>query len=65
MVHVGSNQVQGKVTDLKKDKATLNFFRPICCFIGDNVALSRKIDKVWRLIGWGKVTDVIVKDDDL
>ena len=28
---------------------------PVCCEIGEKIAISRKIEKSWRLIGWGEV----------
>jgi translation initiation factor 2 subunit 3 len=34
-------------------KVQLQF--PVCTSVGEKVALSRRIDKHWRLIGWGEI----------
>ena len=39
-----------------KDIVKFSLSQPICVEIGENVTLSRKVEK-WRLIGWGKVLD--------
>lgn len=28
---------------------------PVCTKVGEKIALSRKISKNWRLIGWGTI----------
>lgn len=28
---------------------------PACTEVGEKIALSRRIDKHWRLIGWGTI----------
>jgi hypothetical protein len=30
---------------------------PVCTTTGEKIALSRKVDKHWRLIGWGTIAD--------
>lgn len=35
--------------------AKISLFRPVCTEINEKVALSRKIAKHWRLIGWGNI----------
>ena len=32
---------------------------PVCAQVGEKVALSRKVDKNWRLIGWGEIRAVV------
>ena len=27
----------------------------VCTDVGEKIALSRRVDKHWRLIGWGKI----------
>jgi translation initiation factor 2 subunit 3 len=40
----------------KQDLAKISLTQPACTEIGEKIALSRRIDKHWRLIGWGKIT---------
>ena len=40
----------------KQDLAKIALTQPACTEIGEKIALSRRIDKHWRLIGWGKIT---------
>ena len=42
---------------VKKDLATLQLVRPVCTSKGEKIALSRRVDKHWRLIGWGEIRD--------
>lgn len=55
MVNIGSTSVGGRVTGVKPDMAKLELTGPVCTKIGDKVALSRRVDKHWRLIGWGQI----------
>ena len=55
MVNVGSTTTAGQVMGWAKDFAILNLKDPVCTAIGERIALSRKFDKTWRLIGWAKV----------
>jgi len=60
MVNIGSTAVGGRLLGLKKGKddseqAKIELTQPVCTQIGDKVALSRRIEKHWRLIGWGEI----------
>ncbi|KAL7716168.1 protein-synthesizing GTPase [Entamoeba marina] len=44
-----------KVMALKDELALISLMKPVCTTVGAKVALSRKIDRRWRLIGWGDV----------
>mgnify|MGYP002784899609 FL=1 len=55
MVNIGSTSVGGKVVAVKGDAAKIMLSAPACTEIGEKIALSRRIDKHWRLIGWGKI----------
>lgn len=35
---------------------------PVCTEVEEKIALSRRIDKHWRLIGWGKVRRGVILD---
>ncbi|XP_954397.1 eukaryotic translation initiation factor 2 gamma subunit, putative [Theileria annulata] len=55
MVNIGSTSVGGRVTGIKPDMAKFELTGPVCTRIGDKVAISRRVDKHWRLIGWGQI----------
>lgn len=44
-----------KVMGVKADAAKLSLTGPACTEIGEKIALSRRIDKHWRLIGWANI----------
>ncbi|KAI3637214.1 hypothetical protein MIR68_004920 [Amoeboaphelidium protococcarum] len=56
MVNIGSTTAGCKVLNVKADMAKIYLTVPCCTEIGEKVALSRRIDRHWRLIGWGKIT---------
>ena len=33
----------------------ISLIGPVCTNPGEKIALSRRIDKKWRLIGWGEI----------
>ncbi|CUG93206.1 eukaryotic translation initiation factor gamma subunit, putative [Bodo saltans] len=37
------------------DFAKLQLVTPVCCSIGEQIAISRRVDKHFRLIGWGTI----------
>ena len=51
MVNIGSTATGAKVSATKKDAAKLILTSPACTNIGEKVALSRRIEKHWRLVG--------------
>eukprot|EP01065_Artemidia_motanka_P046169 TRINITY_DN6935_c0_g1_i1.p2 TRINITY_DN6935_c0_g1~~TRINITY_DN6935_c0_g1_i1.p2 ORF type:complete len:478 (+),score=187.87 TRINITY_DN6935_c0_g1_i1:71-1504(+) len=63
MVNIGSMSTGGKVDTVKGSTARLELTQPVCTEIGEKVALSRRIDKHWRLIGWGKITNGVTIDE--
>lgn len=56
MVNIGSTSVGARVSSVKSDVCKLFLAKPVCSRINYKVALSRRIDKNWRLIGWGEIT---------
>jgi len=57
MVNIGSTAAGGRIVSMKdNDLAKIMLTSPVCTSEGDKVALSRRIDKHWRLIGWGEIT---------
>merc|ERR1711862_982162 len=56
MVNIGSTAAGGKIVGIKEnDLAKVTLTNPVCTQDGDKVALSRRIDKHWRLIGYGQI----------
>jgi translation initiation factor 2 subunit 3 len=55
MVNVGNSSSGGKILQKKKNLIYLSLTIPICCQKSSKVTISRRIDKHWRLIGWGEI----------
>jgi translation initiation factor 2 subunit 3 len=55
MVNIGSTATGGKVVAVKGDLAKIALTQPVCTEEGEKIALSRRVDKHWRLIGWGQI----------
>lgn len=61
MVNIGSTATGGKVLALREDAgrredyAKILLTQPVCTQEGEKIALSRRVDKHWRLIGWGQI----------
>ena len=54
-VNIGASQTGGRIMAVKGGDVTIQLVTPACTEKGEKIALSRRIDKHWRLIGWGKV----------
>jgi translation initiation factor 2 subunit 3 len=50
MVNIGSTATGAKVVAVKQDAAKLVLTSPACTNVGEKVALSRRIEKHWRLV---------------
>lgn len=55
MVNIGSTATGGKVIAVKGERAKIALTQPVCTQEGEKIALSRRVDKHWRLIGWGQI----------
>merc|ERR1712072_1549849 len=56
MVNIGSTAAGGRIIGIKQnDVAKITLTNPVCTQEGDKVAVSRRIEKHWRLIGWGTI----------
>lgn len=55
MINVGSTSTGAKVTAVRADLALITLARPVCSNIGEKIAISRRVDRHWRLIGWGQI----------
>jgi len=55
MVNIGSLSTGGRVLAVKADLAKIALTQPVCTEDGERIALSRRVEKHWRLIGWGQI----------
>ena len=62
MVNIGSTSTGGKVvkvfeSDRPKGEpiVRITLTQPVCTQENEKIALSRRVDKHWRLIGWGEI----------
>ncbi|KLO08031.1 translation initiation factor eIF2 gamma subunit [Schizopora paradoxa] len=59
-INVGSTTCGGRVTSVSADMARITLTIPACTELNEKVALSRKLDRTWRLIGWGTIENGVV-----
>ncbi|CDK29531.1 unnamed protein product [Kuraishia capsulata CBS 1993] len=55
MVNIGSTATGARVVAVKADMARLALTSPACTEVNEKIALSRRIDKHFRLIGWATI----------
>ena len=60
MVNIGSTSTGGKVAKVLDGAngepiARISLTQPVCTQEAEKIALSRRVDKHWRLIGWGEI----------
>jgi translation initiation factor 2 subunit 3 len=60
MVNIGSTSTGGKVVKVMEGEAgepiaRITLTQPVCTQESEKIALSRRVDKHWRLIGWGEI----------
>eukprot|EP00798_Chlamydomonas_sp_ICE-L_P016798 gene16798-23076_t len=55
MLNIGSMCAGARVLAVKHDLAKLQLTSPVCTKELEKVALSRRVEKHWRLIGWGTI----------
>ena len=55
MLNIGSMSTGARVVAVKNDLAKLQLTSPVCTSRGEKIALSRRVEKHWRLIGWGQI----------
>mmetsp|Transcript_48885 Transcript_48885/g.104360 ORF Transcript_48885/g.104360 Transcript_48885/m.104360 type:complete len:457 (-) Transcript_48885:368-1738(-) len=55
MLNIGSTSTGGRIQAVRADLAKIVLTAPVCTSEGEKIALSRRIDKHWRLIGWGEI----------
>ncbi|CAG5079448.1 Similar to Eif2s3y: Eukaryotic translation initiation factor 2 subunit 3 [Cotesia congregata] len=55
LVNIGSLSTGGRVIATKADLAKICLTNPVCTEVDEKIALSRRVEKHWRLIGWGQI----------
>nr|AAW27605.1 SJCHGC00533 protein [Schistosoma japonicum] len=55
MVNIGSLFSGGCVIAVKGDLAKIRLNSPVCTQVDEKIALSRRVERHWRLIGWGEI----------
>lgn len=55
LVNIGSLSTGGRVVAQRADLVKISLTNPVCTEIGEKIALSRRVEKHWRLIGWGQI----------
>ncbi|EOD05490.1 hypothetical protein EMIHUDRAFT_62317 [Emiliania huxleyi CCMP1516] len=57
MLNIGSTSTGGRIQAgaVRADLAKILLTAPVCTSEKEKIALSRRIDKHWRLIGWGEI----------
>ncbi|TKC47033.1 hypothetical protein EI555_007021 [Monodon monoceros] len=55
MVNIGSLSTGGRVSAVTADLGKIVLTNPVCTEVGEKIALSRRVEKHWRLIGWGQI----------
>ncbi|KAH7843621.1 hypothetical protein Vadar_018871 [Vaccinium darrowii] len=62
MFNIGCMSTAARVVAVRNDLARLQLTGPVCTSRGEKVAISRKVEKHWRLIGWGQIQAGITLD---
>jgi len=55
MINIGSLSTGARVLAVKADLAKISLSSPVCTALEERIALSRRVEKHWRLIGWGQI----------
>jgi translation initiation factor 2 subunit 3 len=55
LINIGSLSSGGRVIGVKKNLAKIQLFKPVCAEISEKIAISRRINGHYRLIGWGEI----------
>ena len=59
-VNIGALSTGGRVIKTKGNMVRLLLTQPVCTAVGEKLALSRRVDKHFRLIGWGEVKKGVI-----
>jgi len=57
MINAWTTKTLGVITSIKKDELNIKLRTPVCIETGERIALSKRVNNRWRLIGMGEVLD--------
>lgn len=57
MINAGTATTSGIITKLEKGRVTVELKRPVCAEVGTRIAISRLVEKRFRLIGQGVILE--------
>jgi len=57
MLNIGSTTTGGRIIEMTEDTIVCDLVKPCCCEEGERAAISRKVKKAWRLIGYGTILE--------
>ena len=60
-LNIGSTITGGIIKSVEKSNAFFELIKPTCCDLNERIAISRKINNHWRLIGHG----IILEGDEI
>ena len=55
MLSVGTAKTVGQVSKADRNGIQVDLRLPVCAEVGTRIAISRQLDRRWRLIGWGLI----------
>jgi len=55
MLNIGATSVGARVVAVEQDLVHLSLIHPVCTSEDEKIAISRRVEKHWRLIGWGRI----------
>lgn len=55
LINIGSTSCGGNVVSVRDNNARILLTKHVCANMNGKIALSRKIDRNFRLIGWGVI----------
>ncbi len=55
LINIGSLSVGGRVLRATNSLAKVQLTKPVCAEISEKIAISRRINEHYRLIGWGEI----------
>ncbi len=55
LINIGSLSAGGRVLRVKNSLAKVQLTKPVCAEISEKIAISRRINEHYRLIGWGEI----------
>jgi translation initiation factor 2 subunit 3 len=54
-INVGSLTTAGVVVAVQSNVVRIRLMQPVCARVQTSVAVSRRFENHWRLIGWGRI----------